>query len=259
MNRARVGVVCGMGLEDLCPEGKDVRVGTPYGPSPLMRLASVGDVDAAFLLRCGSRRTTAPHRINYRANVWAFHELGVEQIIGTDVVQTLGEDPRRGDLAVPSDLIDLTERHDSTFHDEAPIVQIDLEYPFCPEVRSVLLESSHRIGIEPEESSVYVCVGGPRFRTPAENRAFRIFGGDIVGMALTPEVFLARELGICYAAITVLFDGTSEEKRSPSAIRLIEAAMESSKTLSDIITTAIRELPGRRKCSCSSALEGTVV
>ncbi len=259
MNRARVGVMCGLGLESLCPEGRDVRVGTPYGPSPVIRLASVGDVDAAFLLRGGSRRTQAPHRINCRANVWGLRELGVERIIGTDVAQTLNEGSRGTELAVPSDLIDLTGRQDSTFYDEALIVQIDLERPFCPEVRSVLFDSSRRVGIELEESSVYVCVGGPRFRTPAENQAFRMLGGDLVGMSLAPEVFLARELGICYAAITVLFDGTRGAEDSASAIRLIEAAMKSSKTLNDIITTAIRELPGRRKCSCSSALEGTLV
>jgi len=259
MNQARIGVICSVGLEELRPEGKDLRIGTPYGPSPIIRLASVGDVDAAFLLRRGARQSQPPSRINYHANIWGFHELGVERIIGTDVVQIIDRSPRKSELAVPSDIIDLTCHRNSTFYDEAPVGQTSLEYPFCPEVRSILLNSGRRLGIEPEERSVYVCVDGPRFRTPAEIQALRILGGNLVGMTLAPEVFLARELGMCYAAIAVLFDEKGIGDHSPSAVRLIEAAKRSSKVVRDIITMTIREMPVRRKCPCSRVLEGTLV
>ncbi len=259
MNRARIGVICGGGLEELLPEGIDLRVGTPYGPSPPMRLVSVGDVDVAFLVRRDNRQSLSPPRMNHRANVWGLHELGVERIIGTDVAQMLGRRSRKRTLAIPNDLIDLAGNRDSTFYDEAPVVQIDPKYPFCPEIRSILLDSSRKVGIKPYEKSTYVCVNGPRFRTPAEIRALKILGGDLVGMTLTPEVFLARELGICYAAATVLFDEVAKDGRSASATQFIEAARNSSKMLKDIVTTAIREMPFRRKCPCSRTLEGTVV
>ena len=259
MNRARIGIICGVGLEELCPEGTDLRVGTPFGSPPIMRLASVGDVDAVFLLRRGSRHNQPPHLTNYRANIYGLHELGVERIIGTDVTQMIDVPSRKSEFAVPSDIIDLTGRQGSTFYDEAPTVQVDMDHPFCPEIRSSLLDSASEFDIKVETDSVYVCVEGPRFRTPAEIRALKILGGDIVGMDLTPEVFLARELGMCYSAVTVLFDGNKGKKTVPSVVRLIEAARNSVSTLKEIVTTAIKEVPVRRRCSCTRGSEETII
>ncbi len=259
MNRARIGIICGVGLEELCPAGTDLRVGTPFGSPPIMRLASVDDVDAVFLLRRGSRNNQPPHLTNYRANIFGLHELGVERIIGTDVAQMIDVPSRKSEFAIPSDLIDLAGRRGSTFYDEAPVIQIDLDHPFCPEVRSSLLDSARGLDIKVETESVYVCVEGPRFRTPAEIRALKILGGDIVGMDLAPEVFLARELGICYSAVTVLFDGNRGKQTATSAVRLIEAARKSVSTLKEIVTTTIKEVPVRRRCCCTRAPEETII
>ncbi len=259
MNRARIGIICGVGLEELCPEGTDLRIGTPFGSPPIMRLASVNDVDAVFLLRRGSRHSQPPHLTNYRANIYGLHELGVERIIGTDVTQIIDVQSRKSEFAIPSDIIDLSGRRGSTFYDEAPIVQIGMDHPFCPEIRSSLLDSAHGIDIKVETESVYVCVEGPRFRTPAEIRALKILGGDLVGMDLAPEVFLARELGMCYSAVTVLFDGNKGKQTAPSAVRLIEAARNSADTLKEIVTTAIKEVPVRRRCFCARGPEETII
>ncbi len=259
MNRARIGVVCSPGLEELCSEGREFRVGTPYGPPPPMHILSVGDVDVAFILRRGRGQTRPPHMINFRANIWALHELGVERIIGIDVVQRIGSRSRRKRLVVPDDLIDLAGRPNSTFYDEGLVVQIDMDHPFCPEIRSVLLDSSGNMGVEAGDKSTYVCVDGPRFRTPAEVRAIKTLGGDILGMALVPEVFLARELGMCYAALTLPFEEMKGKVDSASAVRFIETARNSSKMLRDIVTTAIKKMPFRRRCTCTRALEGTLV
>lgn len=254
MNRAQIGIICGAGLEELSPKGADLRIGTPYGPSPLIRLVSVGDVDVAFLIRGGNRQSQHPHKINYRANIWGLHELGVDRIIGTDVAQKLGKPSKKRTLAIPNDLIDLTGSHNLTFCDEIPVVQINMDPLFCPEIRSILLNSSYKVGIKPYEKSTYVCVNGPRFRTPAEIKALKILGGDLVGMTLTPEIFLARELNMCYAAVTVLFSEFIRDRHSHSPIQLIETARNSSKILRDLIITTIREMPVRRKCSCSRTL-----
>lgn len=259
MNRARIGVIYCAGLEELCSEGREFRVGTPYGPPPPMHLVTVGDADVAFVSRPGVEQSRPPHRINHRANIWALHELGVERIIGIDVVQRMGKRSRRKRLVVPDDVIDLAGRPNSTFYDEGLVVQIDMDQPFCREIRSVLLDSSANTGIEAEDKSTYVCVDGPRFRTPAEVRAIKTLGGDILGMALVPEVFLARELGMCYAALTVPFEEMRGKAGSASAVRFIETARNSSKTLRDIVTTAIKKMPSRRKCPCTKALEGTLV
>jgi len=259
MDRAQIGIIYGGGLEELCPEGTDLRIGTPYGPSPIIRLASVGDVDTAFLIRRGNRQGQPPHKINYRANLWGLHELGVGRIIGIDIAQKLGKLSKKRTLAIPNDLIDLAGSRNLTFYDEIPVVQINLGSPFCPEIRSTLLNSSQKVGIKPYEKSTYVCVSGPRSRTPAEIKALKVLGGDVVGMTLAPEVFLARELGMCYAAVTVLFDAFLRDRDSPSTIQPIETARNSSKMLRELVITTIREMPVRRKCLCSRTLEGTVV
>jgi len=259
MDRARTAVICNIGLKDIYPDGRDIRLGTPYGPTPLLRLVSVGKTDTVFLNRRGNRESRPLSNVNYRAIIWGLHELGVERIIGTDVAQSLtGSQPREW-LASPSDMIDLTKTRESTFYDQAPVVRINPKNPFCPEIRSKIISSCRSEGIEPESNVVYVCIDGPRFRTAAEMKAIAMLGGDIVGMSLAPEAFLARELGICYAAITVVSGGEEEDFIPNLSIRLLEAARSRSEILKEILIMTIKEIPVRRECSCARALEGTLI
>ncbi|MFQ6075423.1 MAG: S-methyl-5'-thioinosine phosphorylase, partial [Candidatus Bathyarchaeia archaeon] len=201
MKTIRTAIIGGTGLESLLPEGTKTRVGTPYGPTPPITLARIGGREVAFLPRHGERHTHAPHRINYRANIWALHTLGVERVLATSAVGGINVEYSPGDLVIPDDFIDFTKHRALTFYDEAPVTHIDMTEAYCPELRRILIEAAKERRAGVWERGVYACTEGPRFETPAEIRMLRALGCDVVGMTGFPEVVLAREVETCYATL----------------------------------------------------------
>ncbi|KMP12710.1 phosphorylase [Candidatus Nitromaritima sp. SCGC AAA799-A02] len=206
-----MGVIGGSGAYDLLAQGslgeeQDCAViETPFGASAPIHRFHTGKLDYLFLSRHGEKdySITAPF-VNYRANIYALKECGVERIVswsGPGIINT-GFQP--GEYALPDDIIDETRKRETTFFKNRGIGFIRQNQPFCPQMRQVMRDSLNALAHAHHEKSVYVCTEGPRLETPAEIRKFRTNGGDLVGMTLVPEVFLARELEICYAAICYL-------------------------------------------------------
>ncbi len=240
---------------------------TPFGPS--QPIFSVRDRDAGFffLSRHGEHgySVTAPF-VNYRANIYALRDIGARAVIAWSGPGALREDLEVGRFVVPDDVIDETKRRPSTFFENRGIGFIRQSPTFCPTLRGILCEVLEETGAAFTDSGTYVCTEGPRLETRAEVRKYAQFGGDLVGMTLVPEVFLARELEMCYAAICYvtnraeglrsrafeageLFEGLS----SPEEMRRVEASVA---MFPEIIRRAAKALPAARfDCSCRRSME----
>ncbi|MEM0049020.1 MAG: S-methyl-5'-thioadenosine phosphorylase [Candidatus Bathyarchaeia archaeon] len=244
-----IAVIGGTGLEEIFNTSEIINIGTPYGISYAISICKIQNKEVAFLPRHGRRHDNPPHRVNYRANIYALYKLGVERIIATNAVGAINPKFKPGDLVVPHDLIDFTRQRPLTFYDQAPVTHIDFTEPYCPEIRKILIEKAREVGTV-HEQAVYVCTEGPRFETPAEIRMFRLLGCDIVGMTGMPEAVLARELGICYATICFVSNmaaGLSDRLTYKEVLEVSKAVMPK---IRKVISEAILSLPEVRGCQC---------
>ncbi|MDS4039830.1 MAG: S-methyl-5'-thioinosine phosphorylase [Candidatus Competibacter sp.] len=211
---------------------------TPYGdPSSPMIHGEWGGRTVVFLARHGQHHTLPPHRINYRANLWALHRIGVRQVIAVAAVGGIRDDMAPGALAFPDQIVDYTwGRHCTFFEDNlSHVTHIDFTEPYCPEVRARLIEVARALGLDARESCTYAAAQGPRLETAAEIRRMERDGCDIVGMTGMPEAALARELGLRYATCAVVANRAAG--KVPGAITMAEiernlvGGMERVKTL----------------------------
>jgi 5'-methylthioadenosine phosphorylase len=204
---AEVGVFGGSGFYRFLEDVERVEVDTPYGaPSAPVALATVGAARVAFLPRHGDRHELPPHRIPYRANVWALRELGVRRIVGPCASGALRADLALGEFVVCDQFVDRTWGRPDTFYDGPETTHVSAADPYCPDLRRVLVETAGALGIPVREGGTVVVVQGPRFSTRAESRWFAASGFDVVNMTQYPEAWLARELGLCYANISLVTD-----------------------------------------------------
>ena len=199
-------IVGGTGLyrPGLLEEARPVTVATPYGTVTLS-LGQVGPRRVGFLPRHGEGHSVPPHRVNYRANIWALQRLGVRHVLATGACGSLSEGIPPGTLALVDQFLDFTQGRPSTFFDgqDGLVRHTDMTDPYCPRLRSALAAGAAALGLPLTPRATYVCTQGPRFETPAEIRAFARLGGDLVGMTGVPEVCLAREAGLCYATVAI--------------------------------------------------------
>ncbi|NLN70964.1 MAG: S-methyl-5'-thioinosine phosphorylase [Chloroflexi bacterium] len=175
---------------------------TPYGQA-LINIGQQDGFELAFLARHGLDHTTPPHRINYRANLKALEILGVKRVLATNAVGSISRDIPPMGLALLTDFIDFTSGREFTFFDggSSGLAHTNLDVPYCPALRQTMLALASQFGLNIHPKSVYVAVNGPRFESPAEIRMYAQLGGDVVGMTGIPEMVLARELGMHYAAV----------------------------------------------------------
>ena len=207
---AEIGIIGGTGIYDpgLLNDGKQLRMKTPYGdPSEEITLGQYNGRKVAFIPRHGKKHTILPHMINYRANIWALKELGVERIVSPSAVGSLKEDLPPGSFVLPSQFVDFTKTRKGTFSKEGDVFHISTADPFCPQMEKIILDASKKIGLKMHTGCSYVCIEGPRFSTRAESNFFKTaVNADIIGMTLAPECQLAREAQICYTSIATVTD-----------------------------------------------------
>ncbi len=211
-------------------------VATPFGePSGPVTIGTVAGRDIAFLARHGNPHVVPPHRINYRANIWALRALGVANVIAIATSGGMREDFVPGTLVVPDQIIDYTHGRAHTFSDGAanePVLHVDFTHPFTASLRSRLHEAAARAGATLADGGCYACFNGPRLETAAEIRAFTRDGCDLVGQTLMPEAGLAREAELSYAALCPIVNPAAGTGNSAHGISRAEltatraAAME---------------------------------
>jgi len=200
----RFAIIGGSGF---CEAGREVvetrRVSTPYGEAEV-KILRQGEEEIAFLARHGKSHTLPPHKINYRANIAALKDLGISNILASATVGSLNPRIIPGKLALLTQFLDFTWGREATFSGEGEVKHVDVSDPYCPSLRQAMLKCAVGQGLVLYPQATYVCTQGPRFETPAEIEMFRRLGGDLVGMTGVPEVVLAREAGICYAAVALV-------------------------------------------------------
>jgi len=253
-----LGVIGGSGVYEI--DGvvikEDKRISTPFGePSDSYRIGEISGVEVAFLPRHGSPHHIAPHKINYRANIWGFRELGVERIISVNAVGGINSKLKPGNIMLLNQIIDMTEGRASTFYDEEEIVHVDFTEPYCPELRTALLTAGKNAGVALKEDAAYICVNGPRLETAAEIKAFSLLGADVVGMTGMPEASLARELAICFAGIGVVTNFAAGISGSRLTVtEVVKTMKESAEEVKILLEKTFAAIPHTRNCGCKDAL-----
>jgi len=242
------------------------RIDTPFGASQPVYLIKSAERPYYFMSRHGEKDfdISAPF-VNYRANIYAFKELGVKEIISWSAAGALKEEFEPGGFIVVDDCLDFTKNRETTFFRFKGLGFLRQNEPFCPTLRSALMGALQELGIGFADSGTYVCVEGPRLETPAEVKAYTALGGDMVGMTLCPEMFLARELEICYASICYitnyaegikdrefkggrLFEGLTTRREQKTVTR-------SFKLLPEIISKVTEVAEGlKSSCHCQEAM-----
>lgn len=256
--RARIAIIGGTGVYDpaLFTNVRRVNLHTPYGPtSDEIEVGKLKGLSVAFLSRHGRGHKLPPHKVPYRANLWALKQLGVERIVSPCAVGSLQEKIRPGDIVLVDQFIDWTKSRDLTYFDGPKTVHIQAADPFCPELNGVLWKNAKRLKLKAHKGGTYICIEGPRFSTRAESRMFRQFA-DVIGMTMVPEAQLARELGMCYASIATSTDYDVWADRPVSVEEILRVLDLNVANARRLIEAAAPEFPKRRACPCKDALKG---
>ncbi len=255
---ADIGVIGGSGFYEFLDSTDEVLVETPFGPpSDLLVIGSIAGKRIAFVPRHGRGHRLPPHRIPYRANLWALRSVGVRQVLAPTAVGSLTTDYGPGKLVIPDQLVDRTSGRVQTYFDEGA-VHVQFADPYCPAGRAAAIAAARATSWDPAEAGTLVVIEGPRFSTRAESRWYARQGWTIVGMTGHPEAVLARELALCYTAIALVTDtdaGVDEGEgvTQEEVFRVFEANVT---RLRDTVMRAIEDLPAERACPCPHALDG---
>ncbi|HEY9374973.1 S-methyl-5'-thioadenosine phosphorylase [Streptomyces sp.] len=266
---ADIGVIGGSGFYSFLDDVTEVSVDTPYGaPSDSVFLGELAGRSVAFLPRHGRGHRLPPHRINYRANLWALRSLGVRQVLGPCAVGGLRPDHGPGTLVVPDQLVDRTKARAQTFFDGEPlpdgttpnVVHVSFADPYCLDGRRAVVKAARGRGWDPVDGGTMVVVEGPRFSTRAESRMHSAAGWSVVGMTGHPEAILARELELCYTSMALVtdLDAGTETGEGVSHTEVLRVFGENVERLRTVLSDAIGALPATtdRDCACTRALDG---
>lgn len=222
-----LGIIGGSGLTQLTNLDVTRRavVRTPYGePSGALTFGTIQGREVVFLARHGDGHTIPPHEVNYRANIWALHAEKVKDVVSVASVGGIRPNLAPGTLVLPDQIIDYTHGRSSTFFDQTDrsVTHIDFTYPYCEALRRRLIEASRAAAENVLGGGTYAATQGPRLETAAEINRLERDGADMVGMTGMPEAALAREMGLCYAAVAVVVNFAAGRGTSAAGVRLEE-------------------------------------
>ncbi|GAA1899738.1 S-methyl-5'-thioadenosine phosphorylase [Streptantibioticus ferralitis] len=267
--QAEIGVIGGSGFYAFLDDVTEVTVDTPYGPpSDSLFLGEVAGRTVAFLPRHGRKHHLPPHRINYRANLWALRSLGVTQVLGPCAVGGLREEYGPGTLLIPDQVVDRTKARTQTYYDgealpngQVPnVVHVAFADPYCPVGRRTAVRAARSSGWEAVDGGALVVIEGPRFSTRAESLWHAAQGWSVVGMTGHPEAILARELGLCYTSLTLVtdLDAGAEHGDGVSQEEVFKVFADNVARLRNVLFDVVGELPraSERDCLCAHALDG---
>ena len=260
-----LGIFGGSGLYRLLDEPDEVAVDTPYGrPSARIRIGEIDGARVAFMPRHGDDHALPPHRINFRANVWAMKEVGVTRIVGPSACGSLKPELEPGTFVVCDQFVDRTRGREDTFYDGPQTTHVSAADPYCPGLRRTLVETARELDIPVVETGTVVVIQGPRFSTRAESRWFAAAGWDVVNMTQYPEAWLARELELCYANVSLVTDYDVGLEGMPdvppvSADAAFRVFAENLDRLRALLFRAAPKIGPQPDDLCASALSSAVV
>jgi 5'-methylthioadenosine phosphorylase len=260
-----VGIFGGSGFYRFLDDFEEVALDTPYGPpSSRLRVGEIEGTQVAFMPRHGDDHQLPPHRINYRANVWAMRQAGVRRILGPSACGSLKPELEPGTFVLCDQFVDRTKGREDTFYDGPQTTHVSAADPYCHDLSSTLAETARELDIPVVEGGTVVVVQGPRFSTRAESRWFQREGWDVVNMTQYPEAWLAREMGLCYANVMLVTDYDVGLEEMPhvepvSADAAFAVFAENLDRLRALLFRAVPKIGPQPGDLCASALDSAIV
>ena len=240
-----LGIIGGSGLSrlDTLQIERHERVKTPYGePSAPLAFGRLDGTAVTFLPRHGPAHTIPPHCVNYRANLWAMKQAGVEHVVGMAAVGGITANMQPGVLCVPDQVIDYTWGREHTLYEDDldSVTHIDFTQPYCSVMRRSLMEAAVRAGVDVRDGGTYGATQGPRLESSAEIARLERDGCDIVGMTGMPETAIARELDLCYASLALSVNWAAGKTDGPITMAEISSQLEQGMDRAVKVLAAIR-------------------
>lgn len=259
----KIGIIGGSGLYKMgiIDSVEKVDVDTPFGsPSDAISFGKISGVDVAFLPRHGIGHAFAPHKVNYRANVFAMKECGVEYLVSIAAVGSLKNKIKPCDFVIADQLIDRTAKRSSTFFEDGIVAHVGFADPFCKTLSDIAYDvaSSHDVDVH---RGTYVCMEGPQFSTRAESNLYRSWNADVIGMTLATEAKLAREADMCLCGILTVtdYDCWHDSEEDVSVTSVVENLKINDEHVGNIIKNFIPKIDQKRTCACHSSLKHAVI
>ncbi|MGQ0744048.1 MAG: S-methyl-5'-thioadenosine phosphorylase [Acidimicrobiales bacterium] len=262
--RAEIGIFGGTGFYEFLESSgaaEAVEVDTPFGPpsAPVM-LGTLGGRRVAFMARHGLRHEVPAHRVNYRANLWALHEVGVTRVLAPCSVGSLRRELEPGDFVICDQIVDRTRGRVDTYFDGPTLAHVSFADPYCSEMRASLIEAAALADVKAHPAGTVVVIGGPRFSSRAESRWFADSGWDVVNMTQYPEAVLARELNLCFGGIALVTDydaGVAGDGGSAVTMAEVLAVLaDNVARVQRVLIEAIALIPEKAGCECGRSGPG---
>ncbi len=263
-DEAKIGVIGGSGVYEMekLQNPKFFKMSTPFGePSDDILVGTIGDRQVAFVPRHGRGHRFFPAEVNYRANIYALKELGVEHLLAFSAVGSMKEELRPRDFVLPDQLFDRTKDRPSTFYGNGIVVHVGFADPYCPDLSKVVHQACGELGITSHLGGTYVCINGPQFSTRAESRIYRQWGVDVIGMTNLQEAKLAREAELCFTCVALVtdYDVWHESEEDVSVEAVIANLVANSENVKRLVEKVIPMIPLKRGCKCGQALQNAIM
>lgn len=265
LQQAEIGIIGGSGLYSM-PGFTNIReekITTPFGdPSDPLVLGELEGRKVAFLARHGKGHRILPTELNFRANIYAMKQLGVERILSVSAVGSLKEEHKPTDFVIPDQFIDRTFARTSTFFGDGIVGHVAFGDPVCATVAKTFEGACAEVGVVGKNGGTYICMEGPQFSTRAESKLYRSWGADVIGMTNLQEAKLAREAEICYATLAMVtdYDCWFEGHDDVTVDAIIKVMHTNSTNAAKVVKAAVAAMPkGERTCACASALKFAVM
>lgn len=273
-----LAIIGGTGSDISLENEEEIKVYTPFGStSAAITIGEFKEKKIAYIPRHGKDHSIPPHKINFRANIWALKKIGVKFIISPSAVGSLKKTHSKGKLILVDQYIDRTKKRTETFYEGGQICHIEQPDPYCEYLNRLLFETGQELNLNIQKGGVYICIEGPRFSTRAESKMFRQWGGDIVGMTTYPEVVLSAEKEICYCCVAMVTDldvwagecsecgivefaqncencGGTINKLSVNVPEVLETMVKNTENLKKLLEETIQKIDIKRDCSCHHSL-----
>ncbi|MCL2680373.1 MAG: S-methyl-5'-thioadenosine phosphorylase [Coriobacteriia bacterium] len=263
-----VGVFGGTGFYDLLDNPKEYDIMTPFGAtSDRAMVGQIGNVTVGFVPRHGRAHKITPAQINYRANVWAMKMMGAKRVLGPCACGSLQAHVRPGDFVICDQFVDRTWGRGDSFFDgtataaddpffDRGVTHVSAADPYCPQLRELTVQSGKNLGITTHDGGTIVIINGPRFSTRSESKWFASQGWEVINMTQYPEAYLARELEICYANISLITDLDSgvDADQAVTNAAVLEVFAANLDKLKSLLHDVIPKIPAERTCICVDAL-----
>jgi 5'-methylthioadenosine phosphorylase len=261
----RIGVIGGSGLYQMAALAvrEERRIETPFGdPSDPYVIGELDGRPVAFLPRHGRGHRLLPTELNYRANIFGFKLLGVEQLISVSAVGSMKLEYKPTDIVVPDQFYDRTRHRVDTFFGNGLVAHVSLAKPICPRLIDVGVAAASAAGATVHRGGTYVCMEGPQFSTRAESEIYRSHGVDVIGMTNLQEARLAREAEICYVSLAMItdYDCWHETEEAVSGESVMEVIAKNVVMSQEVVRQMVARLPEERHgCPCPEALRHALI